>query len=152
VYAIHHLQHEKGTWYWSVHFARRGKLYYQRFYEPKYGGSAKARKAAITWRDRQLAKVKILTIREFHEQKRSNNTSGVAGVHFLTTRRQPLGSWQAKITPHDGKAMTKSFSVRKFGRRKAYALAVAARLELLEKVENRPYLYHSVAKRLIRQE
>lgn len=152
MYAINHFQHEKGTWYWVVHFGRRGKLYYQRFYEPKYGGSRQALKAAIAWRDRQLAKLKVLTIREFHQRKRSNNTSGAAGVHFHISRRQPLGSWQAKITPHDGRAMTKSFSVRKFGRRKAYALAVAARLELLSGVKDRPYLYHPVAKRLVRQE
>jgi hypothetical protein len=66
MYAITHLQAERGTWYWAVHFRRRGKLYYRRFYEPKYDGSQKALQAAISWRDRQLVKAKALTLRELH--------------------------------------------------------------------------------------
>lgn len=47
--------------------------------------------------------------------------------------------------------MSKTFSVRKFRRRRAFALAVAARSEMLARVENRTYLYHSVATQLIGQ-
>ncbi len=106
---------------------------------------------AVAWRDRQLARLKALTLLEFHQQRRSNNVSGVPGVHFHKTPVQPLGYWQATIRFHDGKRMAKSFSVRKFGRREAFQVAVAARSELLAKVENRPYLYNDVAKRLSSQ-
>lgn len=60
MYALTHLQATKGTWYWAVHFKRRGQTYYRRFYEPKYGGSPAARKAAIAWRDEQPARVKVV--------------------------------------------------------------------------------------------
>ena len=110
-----------------------------------------AKAQAIAWRDAQLAELDVLTVREFHQQKRSNNVSGVPGVHFHKTAAQPLGFWQATIRFHDGKRLAKSFSVLKFGDREAYHLAVDARAELLAKVENRPYLQHPVAKRLSRQ-
>jgi hypothetical protein len=147
VYAISRLQAKQGTWYWAVHFQRRGTFYYKRFYEPKHGGSKKALAAAIAWRDRQLAKAKALTYREFHQQVRSNNRSGVPGVHFLKSERQPEGIWQAKLRLHNGRKITKTFSVRKFGRREAFARAVAARAQMLARVEDRLYLYHPTAKK-----
>ena len=150
MYAIRRYRAGINAWCWQVNFKRRGKTYSTVFYDIACGGSKKAKAEAVAWRDRQLAKVKALTLLEFHQQNRSNNVSGVSGVHFYKTVRQPLGGWQAKITFYDGKSMTKTFSVRKFGRREAFRLAVAARSVLLAKVENRPYLYHAVAKRLVR--
>ena len=116
------------------------------------GGSKKAKAEAIAWRDRQLAELKTFTLLEFHKQRRSNNLSGVPGVHFHKTPAQPLGFWQATIRFHDGKRLAKSFSVRLYGHQEAFRLAVAARSELLAKVENHPYLHHVVAKRLSRQQ
>lgn len=95
VYAIGHLQAGTGTWYWCVHFSRGGKLHYRRFYEPKYGGSEAARRAAIAWRDERLASTKVLGVLEFCQKKRSNNRSSVPGVHFLKPPAQPEGIWQA---------------------------------------------------------
>jgi hypothetical protein len=150
MYAIHRHRAAINAWCWRVDFRRRGKAYSKSFYDIACGGSKKAKAAAVAWRDRKLAELKAFTLVEFHKQKRSNNVSGVPGVHFHKIPRQPLGFWQATISFHDGKRMAKSFSVRKFGRRRAFALAVAARSEMLAEVENRPYLYHSVAKRLVR--
>jgi hypothetical protein len=147
MYAIVHLQAQSGTWYWAVHFSRRGRMHYRRFYEPQYGGSAAARKAAIAWRDEQLAKTDALTLVEFCQQKRSHNTSGVAGVHFLTSARQPQGIWQAKLKL-GGISRSKSFSVRQHGWQEAYDMAVAAREQLLATADDRPYLYDKLAKRV----
>jgi hypothetical protein len=130
-----------------VHFRRRGKLYYKRFYDRKCGGSKKARISAITWRDRKLIEAKPLTYREFHQQVRSNNTSGVPGVHFLRTTKQPQGIWQARIQLPDGRKIHRTFSVRKFGERRAFERAVAARAEMLHLVEDRPYIKDVTAKR-----
>lgn len=147
MYALTHLQATKGTWYWAVHFKRRGQTYYRRFYEPKYGGSQAARKAAIAWRDEQLAQAKALTMVEFCQQQRSHNTSGVPGVHFLTSTAQPQGIWQAKLKL-GGKAVHKSFSVRKHGWQSAYEQACAAREQMLAAAQDRPYLYDKLAKRM----
>lgn len=112
------------------------------------GGSKQAKAKAVAWRDEQLANLPALNLVEFHAQRRSNNLSGMPGVHFHKSPRQPLGFWQAKIKVGDGKSTTKSFSVRQYGEREAFRLAVAARIELLEKVESRLFLHHPLAKRL----
>lgn len=39
-----------------------------------------------------------MTLVEFCQKKRSNNTSGVPGVCLMFSLRQPLGFWQAKLT------------------------------------------------------
>jgi hypothetical protein len=132
VYAIIRLKARLSAWSWSVSFSRRGRRYHKRFYNRKHGGSKKALATAIAWRDRQLARTRVLTYREFHQQRRSNNRSGVAGVHFLTSPRQPSGAWQAKTKLPNGKKITKSFSVRKFGKREAFRRAVKASKETPE--------------------
>jgi hypothetical protein len=147
VYAITRLKAALNAWYWAVNFRRRGKLYSKRFYDLKHGGSKKSLTAAIVWRNRSLARAKILTYREFHQQKRSNNTSGVPGVHFLKSTRQPQGVWQARIKLRDGRKIHKTFSVRKFGWQRALERAVAARAKMLFLVEDRPYIKHPTAKR-----
>lgn len=148
MYAIRRHRAAINAWCWRVNFRRQGKLCYKSFYDLVCGGSKEAKAQAIAWRDDQLAKHKALTLLDFHKQKRSNNVSGVPGVHFHKTAAQPLGFWQATIRFHNGKRMAKSFSVLKFGDKKAFDQAVAARDELLAKVENKSYLKHPVAKRM----
>ncbi len=138
MYAIRRHRAAIKAWCWRVRFGRRGKMYSKSFYDLVCGGAKEAKAAAIAWRDEQLAALDVLTVREFHQQKRSNNVSGVPGVHFHKTTSQPLGFWQAKVRFHDGKSMAKSFSVRLYGDKEAFRLAVAARSELLAAVENRP--------------
>ena len=149
MYAITRMRRALNAWCWRVSFRRRGKPYAKQFFDLKHGGSKKALRVAIEWRDAQLRKLDVLKLSEFHRQRRSNNVSGVPGVHFHKTRRQPSGFWQASIRFHDGKRMAKTFSVLKFGRRKAFSLAANARSELLAQLEDRPYVSHATAKRLI---
>lgn len=148
MYAIRRHRAAIKAWCWRVRFSRSGIHYSKTFYDLACGGTKAAKAQAIAWRDEQLAAIKALTMLEFHQQKRSNNMSGVPGMHFHKTPAQPLGFWQANIKSNDGRRVAKSFSVRKHGEREAFRLAVAARSELLAKVEDRPYLYHAVAKRL----
>jgi hypothetical protein len=152
MYAIRRHRAAKNAWCWRVRFSRRGKIYSKTFYDLTCGGSKEAKTQAIAWRDAQLAELKALTLVEFHACQRSNNASGVPGVHFHKTIRQPLGFWQAKIRFQDGKSRAKAFSVRLHGYEEAFNLAVAARAELLAEVENRPFLHHPVAKRLSRRQ
>ena len=145
MYAIQHLQATSGTWYWAVNFSRFGVPYAKRFYEPMYGGSKKARQAAIAWRDEMLAQIKPMTVVEFSQKVRSNNTSGVPGVTFHKTARQPEGIWQAGLTLSSGKRLRKSFSVLLHGERKAYEMAVQARQAMLDEAQDSIYLYSQVA-------
>lgn len=150
MYAIRRHCAAKNAWCWRVRFSRRGTMYSKTFYDLACGGAKKAKAQAIAWRDAQLTKLKALTLLDLHKRKRSNNQSGMSGVHFHKTARQPLGFWQAKIRFHDGTRKARSFSVQKFGDKDAFCLAVAARAEMLAMVENRPFLHSQVAKRLNR--
>ena len=147
MYAIIRLQHSNGTWCWVVNFSRQGMSYRKSFFDPRYGGLKGARKAAMAWRDEQLAKAQPLSMVNFCQIKRDNNTSGVPGVHFLTSARQPQGIWQAKLKIN-GKARSKSFSVLLHGKQAAYEMAVAAREQLLAQANDQPYLYDKLAKKL----
>lgn len=147
MYALKRLQAESGTWYWAVHFTRAGKRCYRRFYESKHGGSRAARAAAIVWRDRKLAEIKALGIVQFAALTRSNNTSGVPGVTFTRSVRQPEGIWQARLKLAGGKTATRSFSVRKHGAHKAFELAVIARRQFLASADDRPFVHDPLAKR-----
>lgn len=148
MYAIKRLQiWPAGTWCWSVAFSRAGKRYSRRFYDPKYGGSQAAKRAAMAWRDKQLAEVKPLGIVEFAQIPRSNNTSGVPGVSFSRPARQPEGIWQARLKLDGGRTRTASFSVRQHGERGAYQLALEARRRMLSEAENRAFLHDGLAKR-----
>ena len=96
---------------------------------------------------KQLAKTRALGKREFHQLVRTNNQSGVPGVQFIQPRRQPQGSWQARLKLPGGKELTRTFSVKRYGYEGAFKRAVRARQELLETIEDKPYLMHPTAKR-----
>ncbi len=147
MYAISRIEVKPGVWCWSVHFRRTGKAHYKSFYDLKMGGSKKALAAAIEWRDDQLAKTRALGKREFHQLVRINNQSGVPGVQFIQPKSQPQGSWQARLKMPDGKELARTFSVKRYGYEGAFKLAVKARQELLETIEDKPYLIHPTAKK-----
>lgn len=111
------------------------------------GGSKKALAAAIGWRDDRFAKTMALGKREFHQLVRANNQSGVPGVQFIQPKNQPQGSWQARLKLPDGKELTRTFAVKRYGYDEAFRLAVKARQKLLETIEDKPYLLHPTAKR-----
>lgn len=150
MYAISRHERRPGLWYWAVLFSRKGKLHYKSFYDTRRGGSTKALADAVAWRDEQLASVAVLSKRDFCQLTRTSNHSGVPGVHFFLARNQPQGSWAARLKTPDGKERTKTFSVKKYGERGAFKMAVTARKDLLDAVEDKPFLHHSVAKRLAR--
>lgn len=147
MYAISRIEAKPGIWCWAVAFRERGNTRYKSFYNTKCGGSSKAKAAAIAWRDSQLTQRLTLTYREFHQLRRSNNLSGAPGVMFLTQARTPKGLWQAKVKRPDGKQITKSFAVGKYGYKDAFERAVAARDEMVRSIEDRPYVHHPTAKR-----
>lgn len=146
LYAIFRIQPKPGIWCWMVAFRRRGKHYYKSFYDVRRGGPEQSLAAAIAWRDAQLARVKALGKREFCQLLRTNNTSGVPGVIFIRPANQPAGSWQARLRLPGERLLTRTFAVKAYGERGAYRLAVAARQDLLEHVEDTPFLVHPHAK------
>jgi len=148
LYAIYHMQSAKGFRSWSVSFSRNGQMYTKRFFDLSHGGSDSAKAAAIAWRDEALATTPALTMLEFCQKKRSSNTSGTPGVHFMKSAAQPLGFWQAKLKMGGGKYLSKTFAVLKHGDHAAHELALAARAEMVASAQDKPYLKHPLAKLL----
>ncbi len=146
LYAIFRIQAKPGIWCWSVAFRRRGHYYYQSFYDVRRGGPEQSLAAAIAWRNAQLARVATLGMREFCRLRRTNNSSGVPGVQFVRRKNQPEGFWQARLKLSNGRELTKAFSVKKYGEREAFRLAVDARNALLESIEDKPFVTHPLAK------
>ena len=148
MYALTRIEAKPGVFCWQVFFRRRGKPYNRAFFDQKLGGPTKALKAAIAWRDDQLAKARILTNREFRQIRRLSNGSGVPGVSFVPRKNQPRGNWQARVKLPDGREIARTFAVQKYGNRGAFRRAVETRKELLLLVEDRPFLHSPAARRI----
>ena len=115
---------------WQVRLQRRGKRYGRYFSDGVHGGASGAFRAARRWRDELLREL------EEAEQIRicalsSRNQSGVVGVSRVTvaTNGSSYEFWQATWSPEPGRRRTVKFSIRRYGDRKAFRLAVLAREE-----------------------
>jgi hypothetical protein len=118
-----------GTHGWQVRLQRRGVKYAKFFGDRAHGGQAAGLQAALRWRNELLARF------ESEESARvcrrsARNRSGVVGVSRVTVTG-PNGVeylfWQATWSPSPGKRRTVKFSVRRYGDRQAFELAVRAR-------------------------
>ena len=114
---------------WAVSIRRRGKNYQRQFGDRAFGGSGKARAAA---EDYLRSLLTVLPKRPRFHRKYVNNKSGVAGVIHtwemsLTGRRRPYFKAYWPKPGELGKVESRKFSISKYGRGEAFALAVAAR-------------------------
>jgi len=118
---------------WLVRVTRKGKLTSWYFNDEQYGGKRKALTAARKYRDELEKTLRGYTAKQLAKKKRSNNTSGVAGVRLVeeSDPRWPSEPtyqyWIAQWSPKKGVRRTKRFSVQKYGNEKAYRMALAAR-------------------------
>lgn len=144
-YGIRRMQAESGAEYWHVGCSRKRVRHEKSFYFLKHGGCEPAYLAAIAWRDARLRELAPLTVLQFAEIRRTNNSSGVPGVSFLTPRRQPAGIWQARLKVGDARPKVKSFSVLRLGHEEAFRQAVAARRTMLAATHDRPFLHEPMA-------
>ena len=87
--------------------------------------------------------------REYVQLKRRNNRSRVIRVYTVAIPRRykvrhysPVWYWAAIWRPRPGVRMQKSFSVKKYGERGAYRLALAARRQGLAEMGAGPHIIH----------
>ncbi|MGD1978991.1 MAG: hypothetical protein PVJ98_06350 [Akkermansiaceae bacterium] len=119
-----------GTHGWQVRLQRQGKRYAKYFADNNWGGSRASYHAARQWRDGLLKRL------DEAEQIRvcrpsSRNQSGVVGVSrvSVSSNGTVYEFWQATWSPAPGRRRTVKFSIRRYGDRKAFRLAVSAREE-----------------------
>lgn len=125
---------------WHVAIRSRNNAVTRHFSDSVYGGKRKALNAAIAFRDEMLTKFRDTEYSEWLRRKRSNNTSGIAGVARYVNVSQSENHaseypyWQAFWRDHEGKRHTRTFSVLRYGERKARQLAILARQTALKEL------------------
>jgi len=114
---------------WHVCLKRAGQRY-ERYFGDE-GDRQAARRRALHWRDQTAA---ILPPPRKFKKRYVLNTTGVIGVTLsrqYTRARRLLHYYCATWISERGKPRKRSFSVAKYGRSQARALAVAARRQAL---------------------
>ena len=119
---------------WSVSVNRHKVPYRKVFTVYRYGCLDKALMAARAWRDEIVQTVPPMTLMEYSNQERVNNTSGYPGVYLMRlVKKDKAGnerchvSWEARTPTGLKPAQKKSFAVIKYGEVRAYELAIEAR-------------------------
>ena len=129
-YAISRLDlADAGTYGWQVRFQRQGTKYGKFFADRSYGGRTSALKQAIEWRDQLLKQLSGSQTVRRHQVRSPRNNSGVVGVSKVTVRANGAEYcfWQATWTEGGGVRKAVKFSVRRYGEKEAFRLAVEAR-------------------------
>lgn len=121
---------DAGTHGWQVRLQRRGKKFAKFFADRLCGGPQGAMHAGKMWRDallRELDQADQIRICARSER----NQSGVVGVSRVrvTTNGASYEFWQATWSPEPGRRRSVKFSIRRYGERRAFRLAVEAREE-----------------------
>ena len=118
---------------WQVRINRRGEKFHPYFSDSKFGGARKALAEATEVRDRIERENPPHTRRSRAEVLMRSNKSGVAGVNLrfqvrrLAKGRRTYVFVEAAWSSRPGVVHRHRFSVDKYGRKKAWALAIAAR-------------------------
>lgn len=121
-----------GHWSWAVNLTRRLRNIRRVFYDTAYGGEDEALAEAKAYRDAVMNLFPATTNHEKARRLQERNTSGVPGVLRVIVRNQAY--WKACLTRPDG-IKRASFSIKKYGERRAKAMAIAARQEMLAEME-----------------
>ncbi len=118
-----------GTHGWQVRLQRRGIKYGKFFADRSHGHPERALLVARQWRNDLLNR---LTNRARVCECSPRNSSGVVGVSKITVISSNGNSyhfWQATWSPTLGQRRCVKFSIKRYGDREAFELAVEARTE-----------------------
>ena len=127
---------------WRVSLRRHGRRHVKNFPGKKYGDQTQALAAATSFRDQFLLTHPPITRREVCSVKRSNNTSGIAGVCTYAKRYKRRDNsikenwyWEASWPDEGGEGVKAIFSVNTYGEAIARQMAIRARQQGLESLQ-----------------
>ena len=131
---------------WFVRGYRNGKTFSRLFSDLKCGGKQEALLEARSFREnlrKELEEIPAKPRARRIVTKDARNTTGVLGV-CRTTKKSPMGvlhecfsvSWR----PSRGVQKCTSFSIRKYGEKEAFRLAVAHREQKMKEILGTEYL------------
>lgn len=125
---------------WFVRGYRNGRTYSKLYSDRKWGGKRKALDEARKYRDELLDELEKIPARPRGRRivfRDSRNTTGVLGV-CRTAKRSPNGTinecYSVSWRPEPGVQKCTSFSIRKYGEKKAFQLAVAHRRKMMRDI------------------
>ncbi len=142
---------------WFVRGYRNGKTYSKLFSDRKHGGKTKAQKMAKAFRDELNSKLDSIPKRA--RQRRivvsdSRNTTGELGVS-LSTKIGPNGSrhecYSVSWRPEPGVQKCTSYSINKYGQKKALKLAIDHRRKMMREIHG-PNFYRKLNQQLKQRE
>lgn len=125
---------------WFVRGYKNNKTYSKLFSDKKYGSKAGALKAARKFRDELFEELQEIPDDPRSRRvvtKDSRNSTGVLGVSRTTKRTTSGGvteSYSVTWRPEPGVQKCSSFSIRKYGEKEAFRLAVALRKEKMAEI------------------
>jgi len=123
-------QPEKHNHGFFVRLQRKGIVHSAFFADKSYGGKRRAFRAAQKHFRGLEKKYHPMTRKSWAELLRRKGKSGIIGVRRAIIRRSGQRGrvyWQANWSPRPHMVRRRTFSVRKFGERKARTLAILAR-------------------------
>jgi len=135
---------------WFVRGYRNGKTYSKLFSDRKCGGKGKAHAQAKAYRDE--LRLELESIPKKPRQRRivfsdSRNTTGELGVS-RTTKLGPNGKryecYSVSWRPEPGVQKCTSFSIKKYGEKKAFRLAVEYRRKQMREIHG-PGFYRQMS-------
>jgi hypothetical protein len=137
---------------WFVRGYRNGRTYSKLFSDRKCGSKTKAQKLAKAYRDELYTELEAIPKRP--RQRRivvsdSRNTTGELGVS-RTTKVTQAGTkhecYSVSWRPEPGVQKCTSFSIKKYGEKKAFKLAVEHRRKMMREVHG-PNFYRQLSQR-----
>lgn len=140
-YAIRRIE-RNGHTLWQVRFMRNGKVFSGSFTDSHYGGREAAFQAAQAYRNQALLENPPQS-KHLVRQRKRKGAPGMAGV-FRSVRKDKHGKeiviWRAVTRLPNGRYLSRSFYVSRYGEERAQQLAEHERLKHLAEIEDRPYL------------
>ncbi len=137
---------------WFVRGYKNGKTYSKLFSDKKSGGKRKAQNLARQYRDElheRLAQIPSKPRGRRIVYRSARNSTGVLGV-CRAAQRTPGGkvqeSYSVSWRPAPGVQKAISFSIRKYGEKRAFQLAVAHRRKMLREIHG-PGIFLKIAAR-----
>lgn len=137
---------------WFVRGYRNGKTFSRLFSDLKCGGKRKALQMAREYRDELHNKLEQIPQKPRGRRvvyRDSRNTTGVLGV-CRTAKKGPNGKvnecYSVSWRPEPGVQKCTSFSIRKYGEKRAFQLAVAHRRKMMRDIYG-PGIFRKISSR-----
>ena len=138
---------------WFIRGYRNGKTYSKLFSDRKNGGKGKAQKLAKAYRDELIAELEAIPKKPRRRRivtSDSRNTTGELGVS-RTTKIGPNGTthecYSVTWRPEPKTQKCTSFSIKKYGEKKAFKLAVDFRRARMREIHGKDFYRKLAAQR-----